>query len=252
MQNAANELGKRNFFTEMVQIDKLVRVPVVAGAVAEQYSEGCFATWDPLLGALISTVTGSARPIDKSQITENDLAIIEGVRVDGRGAIVRHVEGKRNDPPSSEAVEMMDMDNVLPRIKLVNEAGDFIVPVSRSKLHGHRGISSFSPEKVEFIELDPPYYKYPVSCATAAQAKGIRDAFSRSIALNNPNDPRQVVFTILPTHGVVIVEKWAPNTVPLQTIWEYFDSEHLVVDNEIPQGLVKYELRDGKMFLVKI
>jgi hypothetical protein len=138
MQTAAKELGKRQFFTEMVQIDRLVQVPVVTGVVSRQYREGCFATRDPLLGALISTVTGSARPVDKSLITEDDLAIIEGVRRDRKGAIVRHVEGKRNDPPCSEAVEMIEMDSSLPRVELKMEAGRFLVPVLRSKLHGHR------------------------------------------------------------------------------------------------------------------
>jgi hypothetical protein len=99
MHNAALELGKRNFFTEMVRIDDLVHIPAVHDAVASQYSEGCFATWEPTLGGLITTVTGSARPVDKSSITEEDLAIIVGVRPDGQGAQVRHVEGKRNAPP---------------------------------------------------------------------------------------------------------------------------------------------------------
>jgi len=45
-------------------------------------SMGCFATWDPTLEGLITTVTGSARPVDNDSITENDLAIIAGVRPD--------------------------------------------------------------------------------------------------------------------------------------------------------------------------
>ena len=45
-----------------------------------------------------------------------------GHRADGRGARVRHVEGKRNDPPSSEAVEMMDADtcNLVSPVQIVN------------------------------------------------------------------------------------------------------------------------------------
>jgi hypothetical protein len=65
MRMAGQQLGERNFFTEMVRIADLVQVPAVPGAVASQYSEGCFATWDPTLGALIATVTGSARPVHK-------------------------------------------------------------------------------------------------------------------------------------------------------------------------------------------
>jgi len=158
MRVAGQQLGERNFFTEMVCVADLVQVPAVTNAVASQYSEGCFATWDPALGALIATVTGSARPVDKGSITEDDLAVIVGVRSDGRGALTRHVEGKRNDPPSSEAVEMMDVDSPLPTIAL-DPAWNVgtQVPVARSKLHGHRGIAAYDPRQVEYVPLDPPY-----------------------------------------------------------------------------------------------
>jgi hypothetical protein len=44
MQNASFELGKRNFFTEMVRIDDIVQVPAVQDAIGSQYSEGQSAT----------------------------------------------------------------------------------------------------------------------------------------------------------------------------------------------------------------
>jgi hypothetical protein len=251
MGAAGRQLGERHFFTEMVRITDLVRVPAVADVVASQYSEGCFATWDPTLGALIATVTGSARPVDKGNITEDDLAVIVGVRPDGRGALTRHVEGKRNDPPSSEAVEMMDMDSPLSTIAL-GPAWDVAaqVPVARSKLHGHRGIAAYDPGRVEYVPLDPPYYHYLVSCATDAQARGIKSAFARSEALQHPEDPRQAAFTILPGHGVVIVEKWVPGAAPFQVIWEYMDAGYLQVDNRIPQGPMEYVPGpDGRMVL---
>jgi len=248
---AGQQLGKRNFFTEMVRIANLVQVPVVSEAVAEQYSEGCFATWAPTLSALIATVTGSARPVDKGSITEDDLAVIVGVRSDGQGALMRHVEGKRNDPPSTEAVEMMDMDSALPTIVL-GPGWDTSarVPVVRSKLHGHRGIAAYDPHRVEYVPLDPAYYHYPVSCGTDAQARGIKDAFACSVALQTPEDPRQVVFTVLPGHGAVIVEKWVPGKAPFQVMWEYMDTGYLEVENLIPQGPMEYVCGpDGRMLL---
>jgi hypothetical protein len=248
---AGRQLGERQFFTEMVRIADLVQVPAVADVVASQYSEGCFATWDPILGALIATVTGSARPVDKGNITEDDLAVIVGVRPDGRGARTRHVEGERNDPPSSEAVELMDMDSLLPTIEL-GPVWDISarVPVARSKLHGHRGIAAYDARRVEYVPLDPPYYHYLVSCATDAQARGIKSAFARSKALQRPDDPRQVAFTVLPGHGAVIVEKWVAGAAPLQVMWEYMDAGYLQVDNRIPQGPMKYALGpDGRMVL---
>ncbi len=248
MQRAAVQLGQRHFFTDMVRISDLVNVPAVSHAVSSQYSEGCFATWEPSLEGLITTVTGSARPVDKGSITDADLAVIVGLRSDGQGALVRVVEGKPNDPPSSEAVEMMAMDLELPKITLPPTWGiSGEVPVIRSKLHGHRGVSAYNPGLVEHVLLDPPYYHFPVTCATEAQAVGITQAFARSEALKNPADPRQVVFTILPGHGVVIAEKWVRDSAPFQTLWEFMDAGHLQIDKRIPQGIVEYaERADGR------
>jgi hypothetical protein len=241
MTRAGQEMGKRKFFTDMLRIVDLVPVPGLNDAIADQYSEGCFATWDPNLDALLATVTGSARPVDKGNITDDELAVIVGVRPDGQGALVRHVEGTRNDSPSSESVEMMEMDRSLPTVTL-GPAWDTPaeVPVVRSKLHGHRGIASYDPRHVEHVDLDPPFYHYLVSCATEAQAQAIKSAFARSEALQDPDDPRQVAFTVLPGHGVVIVEKWVPGKAPFQVLWEYMDAGYLVVENRIPQGSMQF------------
>lgn len=238
MRTAGLELGKRHFFTEMVRISNLVNVPAAQESVSSQYSEGCFATWDPELQALVATVTGSARPVDKDKLSDEDLAVIVGVRPDGKGAVVRHVRSKRNDPPSSEAVELIKMDGALPRIELGSgwNHASARVPVARSKLHGHRGVKAYDPRWVEHVALEPAYYHYPVSCSTEAQAHAIETAFSRSEALSHPDDPRQVAFTVLPGHGVVIVEKWVAGKAPFQVIWEAMDAGSLVIDNYVPQG----------------
>ncbi len=251
MRTAAREFDKRHFFTDMIRIMDLVQVPAVADAIASQYSEGCFATWEPRLEALVATVTGSARPVDKGDITEDDVAVIVGLQPDGSGALVRHVEGKRNDPPSSEAVEMMDMDEVLPTITLGPEWSlEAEVPVIRSKLHGHRAVGAFDPQLVEHVYLDPPYYHYLVSCATEAQARAIKQAFARSESLRSPDDPRQLVFTILPGHGCVIAEKWMPGKRPFELMWKAMDSGQLEIVNRIPQGPLAYEPgQDGRLHL---
>jgi hypothetical protein len=249
MRRAGRELGQRNFFTEMIQISNLVYVPSLNNVISSQYSEGCFATWDPQLQALIATITGSARPVEKDQLTDDELAVIIAVREDGMGAEVRHVEGLRNDPPSSEAVEMIDMDTPLPRITLTEEEWgvEAEVPVARSKLHGHRGVRAYDPSRVEHVHLDLPYYHYPVSCSTEAQARAIRAAFSRSEAFKDPADPRLVVFTVIPGHGVVIAEKWAPGKAPLELMWEYMDDGALQIDNFVPQGPLQFVAREGMM-----
>ncbi len=177
--------------------------------------------------------------------------MIVGVRPDGKGALVRHVEGKQNDPPSSESVEMMDMDETLPSIVIeLPDGASAEVPVVRSKLHGHRGISAYDPRRIEYIPLDQPYYDYLVSCATDAQAEGIKEAFSRSEALKNPDDPRQVAYTVLPGHGVVMAEKWVPGKAPFQIIWEYMDAGYLETESHVPQGPMTYDAdTDNRMVL---
>jgi hypothetical protein len=251
MCEAGRQLGLRDFFTEMVRIADLVNVPAVANAVSSQYSEGCFSTWDPSLDALIATVTGSARPVYKGSISEEDLAVIVGLQPDGSGALVRHVEGGSNVPPSSEAVEMIAMDDPLPTVTLGRRwEVPAEVPVVRSKLHGHRGISAYDGRYVEYVPMAAAYHHFPVTCATEAQARGIVNAFSRSEALQNPEDPRQVVFTVLPGHGTVIVEKWVAGTAPFQTMWEAMDRGFLEVSSKVPQGPIAYGSgRDDKQVL---
>jgi hypothetical protein len=258
MLTAGRELGARSFFTEMVEVGRLVNVPALHDAVSSQYSEGCFATWDPVLNSLIATVTGSARPVEKDNLTEDELAVITGVRPDGRGALVQHVNGKINDLPSSEAVELIQMDRPLPKIWLspaewgLPHDEPVQAPVSRSKLHGHRGVKRFDPGLVEHAPLEPAYYHYPVSCSTEAQARSITTAFSRARSLRTSHDPRQIVFTVMPGHGVVIVEKWVRGKKPFQLIWEAMDTGKLMIDNYIPQGPHQYsQVSSGAMELVE-
>ncbi|MDH5606427.1 MAG: hypothetical protein OEY93_06025 [Anaerolineae bacterium] len=253
MCQAAVEFDRRNFFTEMLVITELANVPAINDAIASQYSEGCFATWDPELEGIIATITGSARPVDKGNITEEDLALIVGVRPDRQGALVRHIAGKKNISPSSEAVEMIDMDDALPRVgynHMLN--GSYNVPVIRSKLHCHRGVRAYDPDRVEYVPMDTPYHHYLVSCATEAQARGIKQAFSASESLLDPQDPRLAAFTILPGHGVLITEKWVEGKAPFQLIWEYMDMGYLEIDNFVPQGPLSYQLGpDGRMLVTR-
>ena len=252
MCRAGQELGKRHFFTEMLRISDLVQVPAISDAISSQYSEGCFATWDPVLGALIATATGSARPVTKDNLTDRELSVIVGIRPDSRGVLIRQREEEGEVWPSSEAVEMIEIDQDLPRIELGPPwEGRPRVPVARSKLHGHRGVQSFDPRYVEYVPIDTAYHFYPVSCATGAQARGIKHAFSRSQALRNPADPRQVVFTLMPGHGIFVIEKWVAHTRSLQTLWEYMDKGFIQVVNRMPQGPMVFAPDDSGRHVVR-
>ena len=246
MLQASREFGQRDFFTHMVRVSDLAEIPGFSEAISSQYSEGCFATWDPGLNALLTTITGSARPVSKENITDQDLAVITGIKAEQDGALVRHVEGHPNHPPSSEAVEMIGMDTLLPRIRLSDGTE---VPVIRSKLHGHRAVRLYDPELIEYVSLPESYLYYPVSCSTDAQYRAVKAAFRSSEALQNPEDPRQIVFTILPGHGSVIVEKWQPGKQAFQLIWEAMDRGALEIFDSIPQGPFGFEQRRGLFVL---
>jgi hypothetical protein len=247
MTQASHELGQRDFFTEMIKVSQVAEVPGFSEAISSQYSEGCFATWEPQLNGLLTTITGSARPVHKENITDKDLAVIVGIKSEQDGALIRKVEGHPNHAPSSEAVEMIGMDLALPRITRRDGAQ---VPVIRSKLHGHRGVRSFDPQHVEYVSLTDSYLYYPVSCSTDAQYRAVQEAFSRSIALQTPEDPRQVVFTVLPGHGVVIVEKWVDEKQPFQIIWEAMDNKVIEITNDIPQGPFAFEASGQRSTIV--
>lgn len=238
MTRASQELGRRDFFTEMIKVSQVAEIPGFSEAISQQYSEGCFATWEPKINGLLTTITGSARPVRKENITDNDLAVIVGIKPNRDGALIRKVEGHPNHPPSSEAVEMIGMDLSLPKIAWKDGSQ---VPVIRSKLHGHRGVRSFDWTRAEYIPLPESYLHYPVSCSTDAQYRAVQEAFSRSYALQNPQDPRQLVFTVLPGHGLVIVEKWVAGKAPFQVIWEAMDNKHIEITNYIPQGPFVFE-----------
>ena len=251
MASASAELDERGFFTEPVVIADLVNVPAVSKAVADHYSEGCFGTWDPKLSGLVATVTGSIRPVHKGHITPDDLAVIVGLRPNGMGTFFRPIEGLPPTPPSSEGVELMGMDQLLPRISLPEPWGaEGEVPILRSKLHGHRGVSGFDPERVEFVPLDPPYYDYLVSCASDAQAMGVKEAFSRSQALRDPLDLRTIVFTVLPGHGVMIAEKWVQGRNPFEEITEAMDRGAIIIASEVPQGRLSF-IEDGSQMVLE-
>jgi hypothetical protein len=238
MTRTSHELGRRDFFTEMIKVAQLAEIPGFSEAISSQYSEGCFATWEPKIDGLLTTITGSARPVRKENITDQDLAVIVGIKPERDGALIRKVEGHPNHPPSSEAVEMIGMDLALPRITLKDGSR---VPVIRSKLHGHRGIRSFDWTRAEYVLLPESYLYYPVSCSTDAQYRAVQEAFSGSYALQNPQDSRQIVFTVLPGHGLVIVEKWVEGKSPFQILWEAMDSKVIEITNHIPQGPFAFE-----------
>jgi hypothetical protein len=111
-------------------------------------------------------------------------------------------------------------------------------------------VAAYDPQRVEFVPLEAPYYTYPVSCSTEAQAVAMEQAFGRARSLRDPSDPRTITFTVMPGHGVVAAEKWVPGKVPFQELWEAIDSGALTVSKEIPQGWHAYRLESARRMVV--
>jgi hypothetical protein len=78
----------------------------------------------------------------------------------------------------------------------------------------------------------------------------VQNAFSSSAALQDPEDPRQIVFTVLPGHGLVIVEKWVEGKQSFQAIWEAMDNKDIEITNTIPQGPFRFEKNEQRCNLV--
>ncbi len=243
------------FFTTPVYIEKLLGYRGIGDAISAQYSEGCYAVFEPEIPGLISTATGSSRLVDKRLISRSDQAVIVGVKSERDGAVVRPVAGMERVVPSVEAVEMMGVCEAVPSHLHTNSRGEQVrIPNIRAILHGHLGVATFKPEYVESVSLDPPYYMHLVSCGTGALAQGTAAAFARSAALRDLNDPRGVIFLEQPGHGVVVVEKWVEGKAPFETIREYLDAGHIKITMAVPQGVVQWEqvtLPDGQVVMQK-
>jgi len=244
MIRAGRDFTRFGFFTTPIAIEKILGYRGGIGeAIAAQYSEGCYAVYEPEIAALITTATGSSRLVDKRQISRDDQALVVGTKPARDGARVLDVEGRPPVRPSVEAVEMMGICESVPSRTLTGADGRSLqAPMARAILHGHLGVESYDPQAVEAVFLDNLYYDYLVSCGTGALASGTRQAFGRSSTLRGADDPRGVVFLEQPGHGVVIVEKWVEGKAPFQTIRETLESGRLKMNMRVPQGPIRWEM----------
>lgn len=247
MIQAGATFTRFGFFTTPISIEKVLGYRGGIGeAIAAQYSEGCYAVFEPEIPGLITTATGSSRLVDKRAISRDDQAIVVGVKADQQGAKVMQVEGRARVLPSVEAVEMMGICEALPHHTRFNRGHQPVqTPPVRAILHGHLGVAAYDPEIAEAVFLDGPYYDYLVSCGTGALASATAQAVRRSQALRELADPRGIVFLEQPGHGVVIVEKWVEGKGPFETIRDYLESGRLQMVMHVPQGHIHWKKRRG-------
>jgi len=233
------------FFTTPIMVDKVLGYRGLGDAISAQYSEGCYAVYEPEVQGLITTATGSSRLVDKRAITRTDQAVVVGVLPARDGVLVRPVAGMETVVPSVEAVEMMALCESVPAHVRGNRQGAEVrVPNVRAILHGHLGVESYDPAFVEAVTLEPLYYTQLVSCGTGPLAVGTAAAFARSAALRDLADPRRVVFLEQPGHGVMLIEKWpAPDSPepPFSAFLEALDAGHIRMSFNIAQGPMHWE-----------
>lgn len=232
------------FFTTPFYVEKLLGYRGISDAISAQFSEGCYAVYEPDIPGMLTTATGSSRLVDKRSITRQDQAVVVGIKPGRDGAIVRPVEGIPTVVPSVEAVELMGLCQAVPVHPRRNRHGDLVqVPNVRAILHGHLGVEAFDPRHVEVVRLEPLFYSQLVSCGTGALANGTAVAFASSEALRSLEDPRRVVFLEQPGHGVLVAEKWLPGDKPGQPfdlIRHALEVGYLRMSYDIAQGPVHW------------
>jgi len=249
MVKAGATFTEFGFFTTPVSVEKILGYRGLSDAISAQYSEGCYAVFEPDLPGLLTTATGSSRLVDKRSITRADQAIVMGLTPYRDGALVRSVAEMDRVVPSVEAVEMMGICAAVGSHTRTDSRGDPVqVPNIRAILHGHLGVAAYDPAHIEAVLLEEPYYEHLVSCGTGALAQGTAAAFARSVALRDLTDPRQVVFLEQPGHGLVVVEKWVEGVAPFEAIHHCLCSGQMQLTMTIPQGKVAWK-EEGKQIL---
>lgn len=245
MVEAAWELGRRGFLTAPIHL-KDFGFRALGRAISNQYSEGCLATYDPALGVLLTTATGSARVVDKRYISRADIALVQEIKPDNSGVRIPRVEGRPFVKPSVEAVELARIIFDAPRF-----AGSLpTLPVSI--IHLHMSIAAYNPSVVEYVALDPPFYTCPVSCGTRELADGTARAFARSSVLSDRDEPRRIAVLEQPTHGCVLVELGEGTTPAYQRIFDAIDRGDLVLSFDVPQGRVRWQPPDHRGMIHKL
>lgn len=242
MIRAGKRFGELGLFSSPVSIETLLGFRGLGDVLSRQFSDGCYAAFEPTISALVVTATGSWRSIDKAAIGQSEQAIVVGVEDASASVRVQPVEGFGRIPPSIEALEMVGICRAGGSHEVRDSEGlSASVPNVRAILHAHRGVDAFNPQRVERIVLDEMFEVFPVSCGTLPLAEASADAFRRSVALRDDHDPRLIVFLEQPGHGVILVEKWSEEREPFDAIHHALVSGDLVLSKRVPQGESKWD-----------
>ncbi len=184
----------------------------------KRMSEGNLSAWEPYLGVMVITGTGSVG-VDKRHLQREHLVPVGELMENG--VVVWQPEGMDTVKPSVEAMEQLAIYRAAPQLSLlVKKIGDahgapVMVPAIRALLHTHVGITAYNPELVEVVHIDRERFPYPFSCGTDLLARATVEAFSKARAFRDPDGLPRAILLEQPNHGIVVAELWRdPPTVP--------------------------------------
>ena len=143
--------------------------------------------------------------------------------------------GVRPKGPSVEALEVLSLLDVVPRVRLspngaggwrLDPNGEIEVPIIRSGIHAHVGVTSVDDAVVESIEPDRKAYPFGFGCGTDLMCDVARSTAARSSAINSPADSRRYVRWPMLYHGEMVVELWkeGAENVTFDGLLDLFDT----------------------------
>ncbi|MET8824371.1 hypothetical protein ABZX40_07410 [Streptomyces sp. NPDC004610] len=198
------------------------------------FSEGMLFAFDPGLGALVVTASGSWE-VDKRALRRDDVTVVAHRLDNGRLRVLAPVSVSPKGP-SVEAWEVCALLEAVPTVRIrQDEDGAWIwdphgtheVPAIRAGLHAHVGVSAADPSRIETVPADRERYPYGFGCGTDLMIEVAQDTVRRSQAINDPDDPRHFVRWPMLYHGEMAVELWGPDqrTEPLSGLLDLFDTQ---------------------------
>ena len=196
------------------------------------FSEGMLFAVDPLTGTTMVTASGSW-DVDKRALHRDEVTALSGID-EGR-VQVQAPFGVRPKGPSVEALEVLSLLDAVPRVRLspdgangwrLDPNGQTEVPIIRSGIHAHIGVSSADDAVVETVEPDRKNYPYGFGCGTDLMCEVARNTVERSSAINNPKDRRRYVRWPMLYHGEMVIELWkeGAENVTFEGLLDLFDN----------------------------
>ena len=196
------------------------------------FSEGMLFAVDPATGTTMVTASGSW-DVDKRALNRDEVTALLGI-VEGR-VQVQAPTGVRPKGPSVEALEVLSLLDVVPRVRLspngaggwrLDPNGEIEVPIIRSGIHAHVGVMSVDDAVVESIEPDRKAYPFGFGCGTDLMCDVARSTAARSSAINSTADSRRYVRWPMLYHGEMVVELWkeGAENVTFDGLLDLFDT----------------------------